>query len=69
MRSRACQPTSAPIASSALADPRRAHPREVVAAPLLRHADAHHAHTDNVVDVAVVPLDLLTAGKISAPSS
>ena len=57
MRSRACQPASAPIASSARS-PRRAQRRPIVAAPLLRHADAHHAHTDNVVDVAVVPQDL-----------
>ncbi|MEO0762668.1 MAG: hydantoinase B/oxoprolinase family protein, partial [Pseudomonadota bacterium] len=34
----------------ALADPRRPQHREVVPAPLLGHADAHHAHVDDVYE-------------------
>ena len=42
----------------ALADPRRAELREIVAPPLLRHADAQAAHAHDVLDVLVVALDL-----------
>ena len=41
----------------ALADPRRAERRQVVAPPLLGHADPGHAHADDVADVPVVALD------------
>ena len=41
-----------------LADPRRAQHREIVAPPLVRHADAQAAHTHDVLDVLVVALDL-----------
>ena len=41
-----------------LADSRGADHREVVAVPLLGHADAHHAHADDVVDVLAVSLHL-----------
>ena len=40
-----------------LADPRRADHREVVAVPLVGHADPPPAHADDVVDVLVVALD------------
>ncbi len=42
----------------ALADAGGAHHGEVVAPPLLRHADAHLAHPHHVLDVAEVALDL-----------
>jgi len=41
-----------------LADPRRAEHRQVVAVPLVRHADPPPAHADPVADVLVVALHL-----------
>ena len=55
--------TSQPISVAqrqqlALPDPRGAQRRQVVAPPLLRHADAHRAQAHDVLDVAVVALHL-----------
>ena len=47
----------AQLLEAPLGDARRAEAREVVAVPLVRHADAAPAHADDVVDVLVVALD------------
>ena len=49
---------AADLRDLALADPRGAEHRQVVAAPLLGNADAHLAHAEDVLVVPVVLLDL-----------
>ena len=44
--------------SLALADSRRAERCQIVAPPLVRHADTQSTHAHDVLDVLVVPLDL-----------
>ncbi len=44
------------VLQPALADAGRANHRQVIAVPLVRHADAAAAHTDDVADVGVVTL-------------
>ena len=53
----------------AFADARGAERREIIAPPLVRHADPQAAHADDVHDDARSLSWIFTAGKISAPSA